>query len=171
MKTIGRLLRARPKETDLERTLQNYRTAGCEVLGCDQERVETMERGLRWAVEATRNRRETERKPITGTEGLVRGKDDRRQTDETSGKGKGKGNGGKGEHRGKGGFGSKGTVEDLRQHEEDERVRVAPNREAGGSHAQATSDLGEEEAEEEEKGARRLRWADCDDEKEKEKQE
>ena len=85
-------------DAEMERSLQNYRKAGSDVLGWDHERVETMERGLRWAVEARRKRRETERKPTTGTEGLARGGDDRRQTDETSGKGKGKGNGGKGEH-------------------------------------------------------------------------
>ena len=36
---------------------------------------------------------------------------ERRQTDETSGKGKGRGNGGKGEHGSKGGLGSTGTQE------------------------------------------------------------
>ena len=44
-----------------------------------------------------------------------------------------KGNGGKGEHEGKGGgFGHKGR--------EEERVRMAPNMRAGGSHPQAMSD-------------------------------
>ena len=59
-----------------------------------------------------------------------------RQTDETRGKGKGKGNGGKGEHGSKGGLGGKG------EREEDERVQVAPNMEAGGSHPQAMTDPG-----------------------------
>ena len=44
-----------------------------------------------------------------GSAGLVRGRDERCQADETSRKGKGKGNGGKGEHGSKGGAGSKGT--------------------------------------------------------------
>ena len=44
-----------------------------------------------------------------GSAGLVKGRDERCQADETSRKGKGKGNGGKGEHEGKGGgFGRKG---------------------------------------------------------------
>ena len=44
-------------DEDMERTLQNYRTAGYEVLGWSQEQVEMMERGLRWAVEAKRKGR------------------------------------------------------------------------------------------------------------------
>ena len=44
-----------------------------------------------------------------GNTGLVRGRGESRQTDETRGKGKGKGNGGKGKHGSKGGLGSKGT--------------------------------------------------------------
>ena len=75
---------------------------------------------------------------------LARG-GERRQTDETSGKGKGKGNGGKGRHGGKGGVGSRGARQAARQTEEDERVQVAPNMEAGGSHPQAMMDPGEEE--------------------------
>ena len=66
--------------------------------------------------------------------------------------------------------------------EEDERVQVAPNMGAGGSHPQATSDLVEEGVGrrkngrpgttrfEEKRKARKLRWADCNDEEEKENQ-
>ena len=62
-----------------------------------------------------------------GSAGLVRGGDERCQTDETSRKGKGKGNGGKGEHEGKGGgFGHSGKQQEMREREE-ERVRMAPN--------------------------------------------
>ena len=84
-----------------------------------------------------------------GSAGLVRGGDKRYQADETSGKGKG--NGGKGEHGEKGGLGIKGAQQIKKmpsdEDEEDERVRVAPNMGAGGSHPQATSDpeAGEEE--------------------------
>ena len=46
-----------------------------------------------------------------GSAGLVRGGDERRQANETSGKGKGKGNGGKGKHESMGSLGSKGTQE------------------------------------------------------------
>ena len=54
--------------------------------------------------------------------------DERRQANETSGKGKGKGYEGKGEHGSKGGFGSKGaqqTTKMPRDDEEDEREQVA----------------------------------------------
>ena len=79
------------------------------------------------------------------------------ELDETRGKGKGKGNGGKREHGSKEGFGGKGfqqSVEMMKGEEaqgadEDERVELAPNMGAGGSHPQATFDP--EEAEEEEK--------------------
>ena len=59
--------------------------------------------------------------------------------------------------------------------EEDERDRVAPNMEPGGSHPQATSDSRKEEKEkinqeelreesgEEKKETRGMRWADCED--------
>ena len=82
-----------------------------------------------------------------------------KNTDETT-KGKGKGNGGKGDHRGKGDKGGKGfqqSVEMLKFEEEqetaeeDERVQVAPNMGAGGSHPQAMLDP-EEEAVEKENG-------------------
>ena len=75
-----------------------------------------------------------------GSTRLVRGRDERFRADETSSKGKGKGNGGKGEHEGKGGgFGTNGKHPEMREREE-ERVRMAPNMGAGGSHPQATSD-------------------------------
>ena len=51
--------------------------------------------------------------------------------------------------------------EEQETDEEDERVQVAPNKCAGGSHSQATLDP-EEEPVEEERGTRKLRWADCD---------
>ena len=110
-----------------------------------------------------------------GSAGLVRGGDACR-TDESSRKGKGKGNGGKGEHGSKGGVGSKGTQqvenlamdEDEEADEENERGRVAPNMGAGGSHPQATSDLGRKEEEKNE--ARVLSWADCNDEEVEENQ-
>ena len=44
-------------DVDMEQMLQNYRTAGRDVLGWDQEQVETLERGLRWAIEARRKGR------------------------------------------------------------------------------------------------------------------
>ena len=118
-----------------------------------------------------------------GSRPLVRGGDERCQANETCGKGKGKGNGGKGEHGNKGSIGSKGTqeaqqntkmmkgayedAEEEKEHEEDERVQMAPNMGAGGSHPQAMADPKEEEgAEEEKKEMRRPRWADCDDDEE-----
>ena len=42
---------------EVEQALQNYRTAGREVLGWDQGHADLMERGLRWAVEARRKGR------------------------------------------------------------------------------------------------------------------
>ena len=39
-------------DAEMEQKLKNYRTACREVLGWNQEQVEMMERGLRWAVEA-----------------------------------------------------------------------------------------------------------------------
>ena len=87
----------------------------------------------------------TEVRTGRGSTGLVRGGDERCRADETS-KGKGKGNVGKGEHEGKGGgFGHSGKQQEMREREE-ERVRMAPNMGAGGSHPQATSDPGEEQA-------------------------
>ena len=104
----------------------------------------------------------------TGSAGLVRGGDERCRADETR-KGKGKGNGGKGEHEGKGGgIGHSGKQQEIREREE-ERVRMAPNMGAGGSHPQAMAE--EEMKEEEKKGVRRLRWADCEDDEGKEEEE
>ena len=93
--------------------------------------------------------RTTEVRTGRGSTGLVRGRDERCRADETNRKGKGKGNGGKGEHEGKGGgFGHKGKHPEMRERKE-ERVRMAPNMGAGGSHPQATSDPGKEEKGEE----------------------
>ena len=51
--------------------------------------------------------------------------------------------GGQSEHESKGGgFGHNGKQQEMREREE-ERVRMAPNMGAGGSHHQATSDPGE----------------------------
>ena len=136
---IRKVIEDMSKGNDVEReqVLENYLTAGHEVLGWDQGQADLMECGIRWAVEARRRGRDEERGQSTrqdqskqgkhvrfgdeeqfedtevrtgrGSAGLVRGGDGRCRADETSRKGKGKGNGGKGEHGGKGeGFGSKG---------------------------------------------------------------
>ena len=103
--------------------------------------------------------------------------DETHRMNETCGKSKGKGNGGKGEHGGKGdrrGKGSQQSVKMLKGEEvqetdeEDEWVQVAPNMGAGGSHPQATTDPEEGRAEEQKRGTRNLRWADCDDKEEEE---
>ena len=47
-------------DAEVEQALQNYRTAGREVLGWDQGQADLMERGLRWAVEARRKERREE---------------------------------------------------------------------------------------------------------------
>ena len=59
-----------------------------------------------------------------GSAGLVRGGEDRCQTEETSREGKGKGNGTKGEHGKKGEFGSKGAAQStkLTNDEDEEEV-------------------------------------------------
>ena len=44
-------------DVEVEQALQNYRTAGREVLGWDQGQADMMECGLRWAVEARREGR------------------------------------------------------------------------------------------------------------------
>ena len=49
-------------DVEVEEALQNYRTAGREVLGWDQGQADLMERGLRWAVEARRKERREEHK-------------------------------------------------------------------------------------------------------------
>ena len=90
-----------------------------------------------------------------GSAGLVRGRDEGCQADETNRKGKGKGIGGKGEHGSKGGFGSKGEAQDVGQHEEEERVLMAPNMEAGGSHPQAMTDPEKEKGKREKREGRR----------------
>ena len=60
-------------------------------------------------------------------------------------------------------LGTAGKQQEMREREE-ERVRMAPNMGAGGSHPQAMADPEEEEMKEEEKkGVRRLRWADSED--------
>ena len=72
-----------------------------------------------------------------GSDGIVRGKEHRCQTDETSRKGKGKGTGGKGEHDSKGGeFGGKGAARTMKS---------------------------DDEAEEEKRGTPRLRYSECED--------
>ena len=100
-----------------------------------------------------------------GCAGLVQGGDETHRMNETSGKGRGKGNGGKGEHGREGDEGGKGFQQQQETDEEAERVQVAPNMGAGGSHPQATTDP-EEEAVEEERGRRKLSWADCDEKEE-----
>ena len=49
-------------DVDVEQALQNYRTAGREVLGWNQGQADLMERGLRWAVEARRKGRRQQEK-------------------------------------------------------------------------------------------------------------
>ena len=44
-------------DAEVEQALENYRTAGREVLGWDQGQADLMERGFRWAVEARRTGR------------------------------------------------------------------------------------------------------------------
>ena len=44
-------------DAEVEQALENYRTAGREVLGWDQGQADLMKRGLRWAVEARRKGR------------------------------------------------------------------------------------------------------------------
>ena len=162
-------------DVDMEQTLQNYRTAGRDVLGWDQEQVEMMERGLRWAIEARRKgrcedkrqqeqeeqrrqakqeqskqvrfgdeeqfeetRTESTNEPkVTGgleevrtgrgSAGLVRGRDERCQADETSRKGKGKGNGGKGEHGNKGDKGGEGFQQSTKMMKGEEELKSEEN--------------------------------------------
>ena len=157
--------------------------------GTERKRAAEMEQGkeVRFVEEEERQAQSTDEKDVmNGLEevrtgraraGLVRGGDERSQANETSGKGKGKGEHGKnGDNVGKGFQQSvkmlKGEEEE-KEYDEDERVQMAPNMEADGSHPQAIADQEEEEeaSEEEMKRMRRLRWADCDDEEEKENQE
>ena len=64
-----------------------------------------------------------------GSAGVVRGRDERCQADESSRKGKGKGNGGKGEHGGKEKVGRKGAqqVEILVMDEDQENMKATKN--------------------------------------------
>ena len=110
-----------------------------------------------------------------GSAGLVRGRDEKCQADETSRKGKGKRNGGKGEYGNKGDNGGKRFQQSVKVlkggEEEDKWVQVAPNMGAGGSYPQAMTDpQEEEEAEERRKGTRRPRWSDCEDDEGKEEE-
>ena len=68
-------------DEDMERTLQNCRTAGYEVLGWSQEQVEMMERGLRWAVEARRKgrRQQEEEQRRRGEQGHHLGQEQSKQ--------------------------------------------------------------------------------------------
>ena len=121
-----------------EKTEQEQSKQGKQVRFGDEEQLETR---ADTAKEPEMMGRSTEVRTGRGSAGLVRGEN----ADETSRKGKGKGNGGKGEHEGRGGgFGHNGKQQETRESEE-ERVRMAPNMGAGGSHPQATSDLGEGE--------------------------
>ena len=171
---------------------QEQSKQGKQVRFRDEEQLE--EKRAETAGEPEVMGRTTEVRTGRGSTGLVRGGDERCRADETNRKGKGKGNGGKGEHEGKGGgFGHKGNHPETREREE-ERVRMAPNMGAGGSHPQAMSDPEEgemaaggqqcneekeeinqeevkEESGEEKKETRGMRWADCEDDEGKEKEE
>ena len=59
---------AEGSDAEMERTLQNYRTAGREVLGCEQSQnmAEVLEWGFRCAVDARRKRRQAEQNAGTG---------------------------------------------------------------------------------------------------------
>ena len=152
-----------------------------QATGGDLQRVAEMEENFKkLEKEVQAKGAETGEKKVTregrGRAGLVQGGDETHRMNETSGNGKGKGSGGKGEHGGKGDEGGKGFQQsakmmkgedDQEADEEDERGRVAPNMGAGGSHPQATTDP-EEEAVEEERGRRKLSWADCDEKEEEE---
>ena len=72
------------------------------------------------------------------------------------------------DHGGRATTGGKEDEEEEKREkeEEDERVQVAPNIGADGSHPQVMSDL-----EEGERGTRKVRWADCDDEEGKEEED
>ena len=52
-------------DVEVEQALQNYRTAGREVLGWDQGQADLMERGLRWAVEARRTGRRQQEEALS----------------------------------------------------------------------------------------------------------
>ena len=134
-----------------------------------------------------------------GSAGLVRGRDERCQTDETR-KGKGKGNGGKGEHGSKGGAGSKGTqqVENSVTDEDQENMGAMRSEEEEEDHREDVKKLVEmmqkEEEQEEQRGrvapnvgaggshlqamsvperreTRGMRWADCENDERQEEEE
>ena len=123
---------------EVELMVQEYMRMSRETLGWTQEQVEMLGCGIRWAVEARKKGRGTEKerrrreepleemrtestdepevtsrvvevKTGRGSASLVQGGvDEHDELDETRGKGKGKGNGGKGEHGAKGDKGGKG---------------------------------------------------------------
>ena len=68
-------------DVELEQALQNYRTAGREVLGWDQGQADLMECGLRWAVEARRKgrRQQEEEQRRQGEQGQHPGQEDSKQ--------------------------------------------------------------------------------------------
>ena len=110
-------------EFEAEWMTQEYLRQCREIFGWTQEQADMMECGIRWAVEARRNRKRRRARAATARR-TFGGDDENRQRkcdsrprggvdghdklDETCGKGKGEGNGGKGEHGGKGDKGGKG---------------------------------------------------------------
>ena len=133
---------------EVELMVQEYMRMSRETLGWTQEQVEMLGCGIRWAIEARKKGRGTEKerrrreepleetraestdelevtsrvvevKTGRGSASLVQGGvDGHDELDETRGKGKGKGNGGEGEHGGKGDKGGKGIQ--LKREEEQE---------------------------------------------------
>ena len=150
-----------------------------QVTGEDLRRMAEMEEGLKKFEEEVQakgvdnqemvtNFEDKGEKKVTrerrGCAGLVQGGDETHRMNKTCGKSEGKGNGGKGEHGGKGDNGGKSFQQNVKMLKgEEEQVQVAPNMEAGGSHPQATT---KEEAVEEKRGTRKLRWADATTRKE-----
>ena len=163
-----------------ERMLRMLRSNFTEEVGGDPE---MMIGGMKKFVQERKRRREVQREEETGeaeekqekevrtgrgNAGLVRGEDERCRGSEASGKGKGKGYEGKGEHGKEGGRGGKGARQKIpsEEDEEDDRVQVAPNTGAGGSHPRTTTDPRKEKKE-----TRVLSWADCNDEEVEENEE
>ena len=68
-------------DVEVEQALQNYRTAGREVLGWDQGQADLMECGLRWAVEARRKgrRQQEEEQRRQGEQGQHPGQEQSKQ--------------------------------------------------------------------------------------------
>ena len=66
---------------EVEQALQNYRTAGREVLGWDQGQADLMERGLRWAIQARRKgrRQQEEEQRRQGEQGQHPGQEQSKQ--------------------------------------------------------------------------------------------